>query len=388
MRMDEARERCRNRADLHAFISLGAEPAGTSVIAVKDLIDVRGMVTTAGSIMLPSKFAEEDAAVVQRARSAGCAVIGKTNLYEWAYGATGANPHYGHVRNPTDPTKTAGGSSGGSAAAVAARLCDWAIGTDTAGSIRVPAALCGVVGYKPTFGLLPTTGVMPLATSLDTVGALAPTVHAAAAAIALMAERPGLAQVEARTLSDFHLATPARWVDGLDDPTTRVWHALSRRLPEVRLPSRNGMSQHVRTIQRAEAAAHHRRWLAESPSQYSRPVLERLHSGLKVSAVDYLTAVAARSRIQEAVESTMTGIDAILLPTTAIVAPGADEPEAREPLLRFTAPFSLTGQPVISLPAPVEGMPVGIQVIGRRGCDETVISVASALATSWEDRRS
>jgi Asp-tRNA(Asn)/Glu-tRNA(Gln) amidotransferase A subunit family amidase len=385
MRMDQARARCHDQADLHAFISLSGEPAGTSVIAVKDLVDVRGMVTTAGSIMLPSRPAEEDAAVVQRARLGGCAVIGKTNLYEWAYGATGANPHYGHVRNPTDPTKTAGGSSGGSAAAVAARLCDWAIGTDTAGSIRVPASFCGVVGYKPTFDLLPTTGVMPLAPSLDTVGALAPNVPAAAAAIALMADRPRLAEVEVRRLSDFTLATPARWVEGLDEPTTRVWQVLSRRLPEVGLPSRDRMSEFVCTIQRAEAAAHHRRWLRDRPSQYSRPVLQRLRSGLNVSAVDYLVAVAARRQLQEAVECAMTGIDALLLPTTAIVAPAAEEAEPREQLLRFTRPFSLTGQPVISVPTSVGRTPVGIQVVGHRGCDETVISVASALATSWEE---
>ncbi|HEY4865779.1 MAG TPA: amidase, partial [Candidatus Dormibacteraeota bacterium] len=155
----QARERIRERSDLNAFISLTEEDGEGPVVAVKDLVDVRGAVTTAGSVLLPSVPAEDDAPTVRRMREFGCVVVGKTNLHEWAFGVTSDNPHYGPVRNPRNPELVAGGSSGGSAAAVAAGMCDWAVGSDTGGSIRIPAAFCGVVGFKPTVGTIDTEGV-------------------------------------------------------------------------------------------------------------------------------------------------------------------------------------------------------------------------------------
>src|SRR5712692_4141666 len=152
MDLDEARARSRLWHHLNAFISVSEEQGSGAVVAVKDLADVAGMVTTAGGIILPDVPAADDAPVVKSIRAHGCVVVGKANLHEFAYGVTSVNPHYGAVRNPYDPSRVAGGSSGGSAAAVAAGLCDWAIGSDTGGSIRIPASLCGVAGFKPAFG--------------------------------------------------------------------------------------------------------------------------------------------------------------------------------------------------------------------------------------------
>ncbi|TMF64655.1 MAG: amidase [Chloroflexi bacterium] len=172
MRLDDARARIRERSDLNAFISVSDERGDGTVVAVKDLIDVKGMVTTAGGVILPAEPATDDAPVITRIRHAGCVVVGKANLHEFAYGVTSVNPHYGPVRNPYDSSRVAGGSSGGSAVAVAAGMCDWAVGSDTGGSIRIPASFCGVAGFKPEFGSIEIAGVIPLAHSLDTLGPL------------------------------------------------------------------------------------------------------------------------------------------------------------------------------------------------------------------------
>src|SRR4030081_3487665 len=173
MELGAARKRILERADLNAFISVSSEEGQGTVVAVKDLIDVAGMVTTGGGVILPREPAAEDAPVVKRLRREGCVMVGKTNLHEFAYGVTSVNPHYGAVRNPHDPRMVAGGSSGGSAVAVATAMCNWAIGTDTGGSIRIPASLCGVVGFKPALGSIETAGVIPLSRSLDPLGPIA-----------------------------------------------------------------------------------------------------------------------------------------------------------------------------------------------------------------------
>src|SRR5256714_3139177 len=184
--LEDAKRRIEQHSELHAFISISDETGKGPVVAVKDLVDVKGMVTTAGGIILPKTPAADDAPVVQRLRRHGCVMVGKTNLHEFAYGVTSVNPHYGAVLNPHDPGRVAGGSSGGSAVAVAAGMCDWAVGSDTGGSIRIPAALCGVVGLKPTRGSVSLAGVVPLARSLDTMGPMAPDVRTAARALEMM----------------------------------------------------------------------------------------------------------------------------------------------------------------------------------------------------------
>src|SRR5258706_1490268 len=165
---------------LAGLISVSDEGGAGRVVAVKDLVDVAGMVTTAGGIILPNEPAERDAPVVERIRREGCVIVGKTNLHEFAFGVTSVNPHYGAVLNPHDQSRVAGGSSGGSAVAVAAGMCDWAIGSDTGGSIRIPASLCGIVGFKPALGTVDLTGVIPLRSSPDTHCPLAPDVAPAA----------------------------------------------------------------------------------------------------------------------------------------------------------------------------------------------------------------
>jgi Asp-tRNA(Asn)/Glu-tRNA(Gln) amidotransferase A subunit family amidase len=376
----EARRRIDERAGLNAFISISSEAGAGPVVAVKDLVDVAGMVTTAGGIILPNEPAEHDAPVVERIRRAGCVVVGKTNLHEFAFGVTSVNPHYGAVRNPHDPSRVAGGSSGGSAVAVAAGMCEWAIGSDTGGSIRIPGSLCGVVGFKPELGSIDTTGVVPLAWSLDTLGPMAPDVATAAHAFTMMSgETVVLEHVERP-----RLAVPRGWVADLDAPTAAAWRLVSSGLQEIDFVDRERPFSAGLTILLAEAATYHRRWVAECPEKYGLDVLGLLQRGLAVSGVDYVEAMRDRARLKEEAARRMEDIDALLLPATAVVAPPIEtSQEAREALTRFTRPFNTTGQPVVVLPAPVRGLPVGMQVVGRT--NEGTLRAAMWLEREWRN---
>ena len=367
MNLDEARDRIRLWPHLNAFISVSEEKAEGIVVAVKDLVDVRGMVTTAGGIILPDVPAADDAPVIRRIREAGCVIIGKTNLHEFAYGVTSVNPHYGTVRNPADPTRVAGGSSGGSAAAVGAALCDWAIGSDTGGSIRIPASLCGVAGFKPAFGSIDISGVIPLSKSLDTLGPLAPNIAAVARAYTMMSGE----EVSLDGLAAPHLAVPADWVGDLDGPTAEAWSKVSNGLPEIEFVDRNRLFEVGLTILLAEAAEYHRQWATDYPEKYGADVLRLIQRGLEIPIGAYQEALQERTQLQVAAQRAMEEIDALILPATAIVAPPVDAgPEVREPLSRFTRPFNTTHQPVAVLPARLPlGLPVGIQVAGRSNAD-------------------
>jgi len=376
----EARRKIEEHARLHAFISVSAEEGAGTVVAVKDLVDVAGMVTTAGGIILPNEPAARDAPVVKRVRGEGCVIVGKTNLHEFAYGVTSTNVHYGNVLNPHDAARVAGGSSGGSAVAVAAQMCDWAIGSDTGGSIRIPASLCGIVGFKPALGAIDLTGVVPLSWSLDTLGPMAPDVASAARAFSMMSGET----VDLEHLARPRLAVPARWVAGLDEPTERAWRLVSHDLPEIEFVDRELLFRNGLTILLVEAATYHRRWATEFPDKYGTDVLGHIRRGLGVLAVDFEEALRERPRLREAAGDAMDGIDAMLLPATAIVAPlvGAGD-EVREPLARFTRPFNTTGQPVVALPAPVRGLPVGMQVVGRTNAD--ALRAALWLEREWQN---
>jgi aspartyl-tRNA(Asn)/glutamyl-tRNA(Gln) amidotransferase subunit A len=379
MDLAEARRRIGERADLNAFISISAETGTGPVVAVKDLVDVAGMVTTAGGIILPDVPAADDAPVVKSIRAHGCVVVGKANLHEFAYGVTSVNPHYGAVRNPHDPSRVAGGSSGGSAVAVAEGMCDWAIGSDTGGSIRVPASLCGIVGFKPALGSIGTAGVIPLSHSLDTLGPMAPDVATAAAAYSMMSgESTDIAPVRAP-----RLGVPAGWVEGLDAETARAWALVADGIPEVDFPPRKELFDVGLTILLVEAAAYHRRWATEFPEKYGADVIGHIRRGLEVLAVDFEAALLALPRLRRQAQIAMEHVDALLLPATAIVAPPISAgSEVREPLARFTRPFNTTGQPVVALPAPASGLPVGIQVIGRTNAE--TLSVAAWLERKWK----
>jgi aspartyl-tRNA(Asn)/glutamyl-tRNA(Gln) amidotransferase subunit A len=378
MDLAEARRRIQERADLNAFISISEETGSGTVVAVKDLVDVAGMVTTAGGIILPNKPADDDAPVVKSIRAHGCLVVGKASLHEFAYGVTSVNPHYGPVRNPHDPSRVAGGSSGGSAVAVAAGMCDWAIGSDTGGSIRVPASLCGVVGFKPSLGSLNVKGVIPLSHSLDTLGPMAPDVATVTAAYATMGGEP----LDVEPVRAPRLGVPAGWVAGLDAETARAWALVSADVPEVPFPDRKELFDVGLTILLVEAAAYHRRWAMEFPEKYGADVLGHIRRGLEVLAVDFEAALLALPRLRKQAQNAMENIDALILPATAIVAPLITAGnEVREPLSRFTRPFNTTGQPVVSLPAPASGLPVGIQVVGRTNAE--TLAVAAWLEREW-----
>ena len=380
MSLEEARTRIRERSDLHAFISVSTEEGDGTVVAVKDLIDVKGMSTTAGGVILPPDPAASDAPMITTLRRQGCVIVGKTNLHEFAYGVTSVNPHYGAVLNPHDPTRVAGGSSGGSAVAVAAGMCDWAIGSDTGGSIRIPASLCGVVGFKPRLGTIATEGVFPLSKSLDTVGPMAMDVGSVARAFGQMTGRSDQVMKPVRP----RLAVPKGWVRDLDESTERAWRRVSAGLPEVDFVEHSLLFTTGLTILLVEAAAVHGRWAGEHPESYGADVLAHIRRGLEIPASEYERAVARLGELRAAAERAMEDIDALLLPATAIVAPPvAAGNEAREPLARFTRPFNTTGQPVVALPAPSAGLPVGMQVVGRT--NEGALAAAEFLEGEWRE---
>jgi Asp-tRNA(Asn)/Glu-tRNA(Gln) amidotransferase A subunit family amidase len=379
----EARERIRARADLNAFISLTDEEGDGPIVAVKDLVDVRGTVTTAGGSFLPNAPAEQDAPLVRRMREFGCVVIGKANLHEWAFGVSSQNPHYGGVRNPRAPDRVPGGSSGGSAVAVAAGLCDWAVGSDTGGSIRIPASYCGVIGFKPTIGTVDTEGVVPLSRTLDTIGPLAADVAAAARALEMMSDLTGLVAERPRLLAELRIAVPRGWGAGLAPEIGEAWSLVTAGLPEIDLPDRDRMGAPGLTILLAEAAALHRAQLERHPLRYGDDVRRLLQQGLGVGRHDYSMALLEQSRIRIETEAAMEGWDAILAPTTRVLPPRLDEEYDRGDLTGYSRPFNTTGQPVISLPAPVEGTPVGFQVVGHFGQEATLVEVALALEAAW-----
>jgi aspartyl-tRNA(Asn)/glutamyl-tRNA(Gln) amidotransferase subunit A len=384
---EEARERIRRRSDLNAFISLTKEDGEGPVVAVKDLVDVRGSVTTAGSVILPSIPAQEDARVIRRMREFGCVVVGKTNLHEWAFGVTSNNPHYGAVRNPRNTDLVAGGSSGGSAAAVAAGLCDWAVGTDTGGSIRIPAALCGVVGFKPTIGTVETEGVVPLSRTLDTLGPLAPDVLSAARALEMMSGLTDLVPVRPRPLSELSIAVARGWGEDLAPDLAGPWQLAVRGLPEVELGDPGEMGAPGLTILLAEAARFHAAWMERYSDRYGADVLELLRRGRALTPRDYSRAILEQSRVRLKAEAAMVGWNAVLAPATRVGAPRVGEDYERTDLSGYTRPFNTTGQPVITRPAPGPGMPVGIQVIGHFCQEATLVEAALALETAWSQER-
>jgi Asp-tRNA(Asn)/Glu-tRNA(Gln) amidotransferase A subunit family amidase len=381
----EARERIRECADLNAFISLTEEDGEGPVVAVKDLVDVRGTITTGGGVLLPASPARRDALVVRRLRGHGCVIVGKTNLHEWAFGVTSQNPHHGPVLNPRALDRIPGGSSGGSAVAVATGMCDWAIGSDTGGSIRIPASFCGVVGFKPTVGSVDMDGVLPLSRTLDTLGPLAPDVRTAAGALEMMSGMGGLVPERPRPLSELRVGRAAGWADGLQRDVAAAYERATAGLPEVELPERRRMGAAGLTILLAEAASFHRDWLEVHPHRYGDDVRRLLEQGLEVTVHEYAMALLEQSRIRVEAEAAMTGWDAVLVPTTRVLPPRVGEEYERGDLTGYTRPFNTTGQPVVTLPAPLPAgaVPIGISVVGHFGDEATLTEVALALEAAW-----
>jgi len=355
-------------------------------VAVKDLIDVQGMRTTAASHVLDGAApAEADAECIRRLRAAGAIVLGKTNLHEFAYGGSGVISAYGAARNPLDRTRVCGGSSSGSAAAVAAGMCFGALGTDTAGSIRLPAACCGVVGFKPTWGVVPASGVIPLAFSYDHVGPLARTVEDAAALFAVLAdEAPPEGKSWAET-SGLRCGVPRKYFcEGL---APEVEAGFERVLEAVR-----GLGWSLRDVEievsedrkvsNAESWAFHEKWVAERGALYDPRTLPRIVNGKKVQIVEYIEARRELELIRERQREGIDGIDVVLTPTSPILPPTLEDlagPESRAlelKMLRNTRPFNVLGWPTVTLPC---ARMVGVQVSAAWGKDWQALAAAREI---------
>jgi Asp-tRNA(Asn)/Glu-tRNA(Gln) amidotransferase A subunit family amidase len=368
-------------------------------VAVKDLIDVAGMPTRCGSAVLADVApAREDAAVVARLRATGAVVVAKTHTHEFAYGPTGDVAVEGPCRNPHDPQRITGGSSSGSAAAVAAGLVPLAVGTDTGCSARTPAALCGVVGLKPALGALPTTGVFPLSDTLDHIGLLGADVGTVASAFGALTGRwinpsaPVAGTVVGRPTDQYwrvHDPEIAAAVDRAADALSTAGAVLR----EVRLPGIDELAATYRVIVGVEAHTTHRHWLAQRPEDYQPATAARLRAAAAYTAVDYVTAQRTRRRLVAELTARMLaeGIDVLLLATTPlratpigarqVDAPDGTRVEVVPALLSLTLPFNLLGWPAVSVPAPgVTGLPIGIQVAAVRGGEQAVLATGARIA--------
>ena len=374
-------------------------------LSLKDLIDLAGSPTTAASRVRQGDIAERDAPVVDRLRQGGAIFVGKCNLHEFAYGTTSEDSAFGPVRHPLDPNRSAGGSSGGSAVAIATGMSFASVGTDTGGSIRIPAALCGIVGLKPTYAELPLSGIVPLSASLDHVGPMTRSVEDAWIMFNVMKgqgaptiERPAL------DLRRTRFGVPRSYFfDILDDDVRRsfeerVKHLRTRgaEVQDVRIPHAADAPPIYLHIQAPEAAAVHARSLERQPDAYTPNVRWRLEAGRYLLAEDYVRAQRGRLVLRREVDAILRTCHALLLPTVPIPAPPLGAVEAtvgdrkelvRGVMLRLTQLFNLTGNPVISIPvgATASGLPCGLQIVGRRGATEELLAIATSCENMGSD---
>lgn len=370
-------------------------------VAIKDLIDLQGSPTRAGS---PHFFgalpASSDAFVTQKLKAAGANIIGKTHTHEIALGITGINPHFGATRNPHRPTHISGGSSSGSAVAVAAGMCLGALGTDTGGSIRIPAALCGVVGLKPTFGRVSTRGVIPLSWNLDHVGPIAATVTDAAILLQVIAGYDALDPACVDVPVGDYLTRINEGVRGwrvaqllvadcdsgvLDafNNAVRVFAELGAQVTPIEIPELTQAASANTQMLLADAVAFHRERLADHPEWFGADVRQRLEAGRALPATDYSLARRTQTMLKRYFESFFADYDLLILPTTASVAvpiEGLESAQYAPRLTRFTAPFNLLGLPALSLPCgAVDGLPVGLQIVGPAWAEDRVLRAGRAF---------
>lgn len=370
-------------------------------IAVKDLIDVAGLKTTAGSLFFKDNFAKEDAFVIQQLKKAGAIIVGKTNLHEIALGVTNNNPHFGACRNPHDPTRISGGSSGGSAVAVATNMVLAALGTDTGGSIRIPSALCGVVGLKPTYGRVSVRGVMPLSWHLDHVGPIANSVEDAWIVLKVISKhdvQDPFSQRAPLREPDFEkfpkgmkvLKVTGDFVSKADERILKIvdeaCHVLKRLgavIEEKPLEWLKDAAAANGLITQTEAAAFHRERLKDRPELFSDDVRQRLMEGASTSGVDYAQARKVQTMTKHNFKQLFSQYDLLVLPTVPIVAPfieGENAVEMARRLTRFTAEFNISHLPAISVPfGRVDNLPVGVQFVTKWWREDLLVQVAHAF---------
>jgi aspartyl-tRNA(Asn)/glutamyl-tRNA(Gln) amidotransferase subunit A len=385
-------------------------------ISLKDLFCTAGIRTTAGSKILRNFIPQENAFVVDRLLAGGAVLLGKTNLHEFAYGVTNNNPHYGPVHNPWDPSRVPGGSSGGSAAAVSAALGIASLGTDTGGSIRIPSAACGVVGLKPTRGLVSLHGVIPLAFSLDHVGPICRCVEDTAMmleAIASPAGRnstrwPQIGRVFSRPLRQgakgIRVGIPKQYffdrlhknVRGYVLTACAILYQQGAELREVEFKGMKEAAPLVGVITVGEALSYHWKWLRSRARDYGADVRERMEANRNQRTVEYLQAQEKRRMYTQAFVKAFESVDVVAAPTLPVLPPfigqkevswGRTQEDVRAALLRMTRPGNLTGLPAISLPCgyTADNLPVGLQLFGRHYDEATLLRVAYAYqqATPW-----
>jgi len=386
-------------------------------VSIKDNFWTRGIRTTAGSPILSDFVPDNDSDVVAKLKQAGAIVLGKTNMHEFAYGITNENPHFGPARNPWDPDRVTGGSSGGSAAALAAGIGYGATGTDTGGSIRIPSALCGVVGLKPTFGLVSVEGVIPLAKTLDHAGPMARTVADVSILLeAIAGEYPrGAARPNHRKLRKigrlkFRLGWPEQYFFERIDPevqqaidlAAKCLESRGMKIREVSLPGLDASVEPSTSIALAEATQYHlsQGHLPAHSSKFSDDVRHRLELGREIRAVDYLNALEVKRSLTREFDAVFEEVDAILAPTLPVAAPGIGDREVsiageketvRSALVRLNRPANLTGHPAISVPCGFTraALPIGLQLIGPYWGEAKLLEIAGAFeeATEWHNRR-
>jgi aspartyl-tRNA(Asn)/glutamyl-tRNA(Gln) amidotransferase subunit A len=424
----DATERCLARIAeldpiLHAFITVTAELAREQAraaaaelargydrgplhgvpIALKDLIDIAGIRTTGASAVFADRIPTEDAEVVRRLRDAGAVMLGKLNLHEMAYGASGIIGCVPASRNPHNLAHVTGGSSSGSAAAVAAGLCYAALGSDTSGSIRIPAALCGVVGFMPSYGLVSLRGVIPLSSSYDRVGPMTRSVRDATlvlqaiaghdpdditsavlpvpddvAAIDAHGPRPRLGVVRRHFFAELH-----------PEVATAIDRALGVLASFAELRDIELAVDDDRTVFRAESYAFHRPWVERSPGRYQAETLRRIQTGAEVSAADYIEKWQDLQRLRRRLVAQLAGVDLVVTPAVPVPAPSFAELDAQPDslrsrellLMRNTRPFAIWGTPAVSVPCGTTraGLPIGLQIAGPMGTDDAVLRLAAAF---------
>lgn len=371
-------------------------------IAVKDLIDTAGIRTTAASGQYEDRIPEHDAGVVTRLKQAGAILLGKQNLHEFAYGGSSVISHFGEVHNTWNPEYIAGGSSGGSATAVAADLCYAAMGTDTAGSIREPASICGIVGLKPTYGAVSGRGVIPLSVSLDHVGPLTSSVADALLMLQAIADANSPTLEQLRTLiskaAQLRIGIPRSYFyEELDLQIARAVHAalgvfagMRATIEEVSLAVYTD-----RALQAAESYEYHREMVARSPELYQPETLRRIRTGEMISTQDQVRLKEELERERRGILRIFEKVDLLITPTVSIPPPAIAElkanPDSLRPtellLLRNTRPFNVWGLPAISVPCGFTetGLPIGIQIAGAPGREDQVLALAYAYeqATDW-----